>query len=227
MGGGSQTAAVVAVPGSRPGERRPDVLRPPAPALGRVPVAFLPGPPQSRAPGRLAAHREHPLDTIYTVGLLNRPPFALGFPVEAIALFVAFRASGRSTSTRRSGCRSICCGCWSGPRNFTTDTTTGTGTPATTPICPAHGPPLRRLPMPGRRARTLRAESLQAGDEPGPSNLAAAAAIGGRTEGGRRLASRSGVGRFSPSGLRTGKVLWKPMGPGPGPRMPGSRPPAN
>jgi len=28
----------------------------------------------------LAAHREHPLDTIYTVGLINLPAFILGFP---------------------------------------------------------------------------------------------------------------------------------------------------
>jgi sterol desaturase/sphingolipid hydroxylase (fatty acid hydroxylase superfamily) len=39
----------------------------------------------------LAAHREHPLDTLYTVGLVNLPAFVLGFPVEAIGLFVAFR----------------------------------------------------------------------------------------------------------------------------------------
>jgi sterol desaturase/sphingolipid hydroxylase (fatty acid hydroxylase superfamily) len=39
----------------------------------------------------LAAHREHPLDTLYTVGLVNLPAFVLGFPVEAIGLIVAFR----------------------------------------------------------------------------------------------------------------------------------------
>jgi sterol desaturase/sphingolipid hydroxylase (fatty acid hydroxylase superfamily) len=39
----------------------------------------------------LAAHREHPLDTLYTVGLVNLPAFVLGFPVETIGLFVAFR----------------------------------------------------------------------------------------------------------------------------------------
>jgi sterol desaturase/sphingolipid hydroxylase (fatty acid hydroxylase superfamily) len=39
----------------------------------------------------LAAHREHPLDTVYTVGLVNLPAFVLGFPVETIGLFVAFR----------------------------------------------------------------------------------------------------------------------------------------
>lgn len=39
----------------------------------------------------LAAHREHPLDTIYTVGLINLPAFMLGFPLETIAGFIAFR----------------------------------------------------------------------------------------------------------------------------------------
>ena len=39
----------------------------------------------------LAAHREHPLDTIYTVGLINLPAFILGFPLETLAGFIAFR----------------------------------------------------------------------------------------------------------------------------------------
>jgi sterol desaturase/sphingolipid hydroxylase (fatty acid hydroxylase superfamily) len=39
----------------------------------------------------LAAHREHPLDTIYTVGIINLPAFLLGFPLEALAGFIAFR----------------------------------------------------------------------------------------------------------------------------------------
>ena len=39
----------------------------------------------------LAAHREHPLDTIYTIGLINLPAFLLGFPLETIAGFIAFR----------------------------------------------------------------------------------------------------------------------------------------
>jgi sterol desaturase/sphingolipid hydroxylase (fatty acid hydroxylase superfamily) len=39
----------------------------------------------------LAAHREHPLDTVYTMGLINLPPFLLGFPLETIAGFIAFR----------------------------------------------------------------------------------------------------------------------------------------
>jgi sterol desaturase/sphingolipid hydroxylase (fatty acid hydroxylase superfamily) len=39
----------------------------------------------------LAAHREHPLDTIYTVGIINLPAFVLGFPLEALAGFIAFR----------------------------------------------------------------------------------------------------------------------------------------
>jgi sterol desaturase/sphingolipid hydroxylase (fatty acid hydroxylase superfamily) len=39
----------------------------------------------------LAAHREHPLDTIYTLGLINLPPFILGFPLETLAGLIAFR----------------------------------------------------------------------------------------------------------------------------------------
>jgi len=39
----------------------------------------------------LAAHREHPLDTVYTVGLINLPVFLLGFPIETLAGLVAFR----------------------------------------------------------------------------------------------------------------------------------------
>jgi sterol desaturase/sphingolipid hydroxylase (fatty acid hydroxylase superfamily) len=39
----------------------------------------------------LAAHREHPLDTIYTMGLINLPAMVLGFPLETIAGFIVFR----------------------------------------------------------------------------------------------------------------------------------------
>ena len=39
----------------------------------------------------LAAHREHPLDTIYTVAVINLPAFVLGFPLETLAGFTAFR----------------------------------------------------------------------------------------------------------------------------------------
>jgi sterol desaturase/sphingolipid hydroxylase (fatty acid hydroxylase superfamily) len=39
----------------------------------------------------LAAHREHPLDTIYTMGLINLPAYVLGFPMETLAGFIAFR----------------------------------------------------------------------------------------------------------------------------------------
>src|SRR6516164_5478545 len=39
----------------------------------------------------LAAHREHPLDTLYTVGLVNLPAFLLGFPLETLAGLLAFR----------------------------------------------------------------------------------------------------------------------------------------
>jgi sterol desaturase/sphingolipid hydroxylase (fatty acid hydroxylase superfamily) len=39
----------------------------------------------------LAAHREHPLDTIYTMGLINLPAFMLGFPLQTLAALIAFR----------------------------------------------------------------------------------------------------------------------------------------
>lgn len=39
----------------------------------------------------LAAHREHPIDSIYTVGLINLPMFILGFPMEVLAGVIAFR----------------------------------------------------------------------------------------------------------------------------------------
>ncbi|HEV8290441.1 MAG TPA: sterol desaturase family protein [Tepidisphaeraceae bacterium] len=39
----------------------------------------------------LAAHREHPIDTIYTMGLINLPAFVMGFPLQTIAILMAFR----------------------------------------------------------------------------------------------------------------------------------------
>lgn len=39
----------------------------------------------------LAAHREHPIDSIYTIGIINLPAFILGFPLESIAGLIAFR----------------------------------------------------------------------------------------------------------------------------------------
>ena len=39
----------------------------------------------------LAAHREHPLDSIYTVGLINLPAMLLGFNLSSLAAIVAFR----------------------------------------------------------------------------------------------------------------------------------------
>lgn len=39
----------------------------------------------------LAAHREHPLDSIYTIGLINLPAFVMGFELETLAAIVAFR----------------------------------------------------------------------------------------------------------------------------------------
>lgn len=40
----------------------------------------------------LAAHREHPLDTVYTMGLINLPAFLLGFPLETLAALAALAA---------------------------------------------------------------------------------------------------------------------------------------
>jgi sterol desaturase/sphingolipid hydroxylase (fatty acid hydroxylase superfamily) len=39
----------------------------------------------------LAAHREHPLDGLYTQALLNLPVFVLGFPLETLVGLIAFR----------------------------------------------------------------------------------------------------------------------------------------
>jgi len=39
----------------------------------------------------LAAHREHPIDSIYTVGIINLPALVFGFNLDAIAMMVAFR----------------------------------------------------------------------------------------------------------------------------------------
>jgi sterol desaturase/sphingolipid hydroxylase (fatty acid hydroxylase superfamily) len=39
----------------------------------------------------LAAYREHPLDSVYTVGVINLPAIMMGFPLEMIAGVVAFR----------------------------------------------------------------------------------------------------------------------------------------
>jgi sterol desaturase/sphingolipid hydroxylase (fatty acid hydroxylase superfamily) len=39
----------------------------------------------------LAAHREHPVDTIYTMGLINLPVFIFGFPLQTLTALIAFR----------------------------------------------------------------------------------------------------------------------------------------
>jgi len=39
----------------------------------------------------LAAHREHPIGSIYTIGIINLPAFIMGFPLESIAVIIAFR----------------------------------------------------------------------------------------------------------------------------------------
>ncbi|HYG76932.1 MAG TPA: sterol desaturase family protein [Planctomycetota bacterium] len=41
----------------------------------------------------LAAHREHPVDTVYTMGLINLPAFVRGFPLETLAGLIAFRGT--------------------------------------------------------------------------------------------------------------------------------------
>jgi sterol desaturase/sphingolipid hydroxylase (fatty acid hydroxylase superfamily) len=39
----------------------------------------------------LAAHREHPLDTVYTITIVNLPAVLMGFPLETLAGLLAFR----------------------------------------------------------------------------------------------------------------------------------------
>lgn len=39
----------------------------------------------------LAAHREHPLNTVYTMTLINLPAMMLGFPLETLGVLLAFR----------------------------------------------------------------------------------------------------------------------------------------
>jgi sterol desaturase/sphingolipid hydroxylase (fatty acid hydroxylase superfamily) len=39
----------------------------------------------------LAAFREHPLDTLYTMGLVNLPLFLAGFPITTLSYLIAFR----------------------------------------------------------------------------------------------------------------------------------------
>jgi sterol desaturase/sphingolipid hydroxylase (fatty acid hydroxylase superfamily) len=39
----------------------------------------------------LAAHREHPVDSLYTILLVNLPIFLLGFPVSTLVWFAGFR----------------------------------------------------------------------------------------------------------------------------------------
>jgi len=39
----------------------------------------------------LASYREHPLDTLYTIGIINLPAMILGFPLQTIAAFTFFR----------------------------------------------------------------------------------------------------------------------------------------
>ncbi|KOS06825.1 hypothetical protein AM493_12915 [Flavobacterium akiainvivens] len=39
----------------------------------------------------LAAHREHPLDSVYTITLINLPAFIMGFDLNVLGILVAFR----------------------------------------------------------------------------------------------------------------------------------------
>ena len=39
----------------------------------------------------LAAHREHPIDSIYTIGIINLPAFILGYDLSVLAGIIAFR----------------------------------------------------------------------------------------------------------------------------------------
>ncbi len=45
----------------------------------------------AETPDWLAAHREHPLDSIYTVGIINLPALLFGFVLSTLAIIVAFR----------------------------------------------------------------------------------------------------------------------------------------
>jgi sterol desaturase/sphingolipid hydroxylase (fatty acid hydroxylase superfamily) len=40
----------------------------------------------------LATHRDHPIDTAYTIIFMNLPPLLLGFPLHTLAGIIAFRA---------------------------------------------------------------------------------------------------------------------------------------
>ena len=80
----------------------------------------------------LAAHREHPLDTVYTMSLINLPVFLLGFPLEMLAGLVPSVGSGPSTSTPTSGSRSAPSVGSSEHRNFITGIMTRRATRATT-----------------------------------------------------------------------------------------------
>jgi sterol desaturase/sphingolipid hydroxylase (fatty acid hydroxylase superfamily) len=81
----------------------------------------------------LAAHREHPLDSIYSLGLINLPAFILGFPLETLAGFIAFRGIWaiyiHSNVRLPIGPLRMLLGA----RNSTTGTTTATATPAIMP----------------------------------------------------------------------------------------------
>jgi len=39
----------------------------------------------------LAAHREHPLDSVYTIAIINLPAFLMGFQLETLTAIIAFR----------------------------------------------------------------------------------------------------------------------------------------
>ena len=59
----------------------------------------------------LAAHREHPLDTIYTIGIINLPHSSSAFPWKRSPASSPSAASGRSTFTPTSACPSARCAC--------------------------------------------------------------------------------------------------------------------
>jgi hypothetical protein len=83
----------------------------------------------------LAAHREHPLDTLYTVGIINLPPSSSAFLWRHWPASSLSGVSGRSTSTPTSACpwaRCVCC--WA-RRSCTIGITIASTTPAITPTC--------------------------------------------------------------------------------------------
>ena len=118
----------------------------------------------------LAAHREHPLDTVYTVGLINLPGFLLGLPLGTLAGLVAFRGVWaiyiHSNVRLPLGPFRVLVG---SPElhHWHHDKVPRRGQ-LREPL-PADGRALRHLPLPRARARGLRAARAVPEELPGPA----------------------------------------------------------